>query len=92
MSSIRSRRWLLVPALTACVSVAVAADNAAEQGLLVKADQEAAALVAQLTLDEKLDQLLNVAPAIPRLGMPAYNWWTESLHGALGAAADHQLS
>ena len=29
-------------------------------------------------------QLVNVAPAIPRLGVPAYNWWTESLHGALG--------
>jgi beta-glucosidase len=38
-----------------------------------------------MTLDEKLEQLLNTAPAIPRLGVPAYNWWTESLHGALGA-------
>jgi beta-glucosidase len=37
-----------------------------------------------MTLDEKIDQLLNVAPALPRLGIPAYNWWTESLHGALG--------
>ena len=87
MSSTRSRRWLLVPGLAACVSVAVAASNAAQQGLLVKADQKAAALVAQLTLDEKVDQLLNVAPAIPRLGIPAYNWWTESLHGALGPVA-----
>ena len=84
MSSTRSRRWLLVPGLAACVSVAVAASNATQQGLLVTADQKAAALVAQLTLDEKVDQLLNVAPAIPRLGIPAYNWWTESLHGALG--------
>ncbi|RST32299.1 glycoside hydrolase family 3 protein [Sphingomonas ginkgonis] len=37
-----------------------------------------------MTPDEKLSQLLNVAPAIPRLQVPAYNWWTESLHGALG--------
>ncbi|SEN07085.1 beta-glucosidase [Sphingomonas gellani] len=44
-------------------------------------------LVARMTLDEKLPQLLNVAPAIPRLGIPAYNWWTESLHGALGPLA-----
>ena len=49
-----------------------------------EADGKAAALVAQLTLDEKVDQLLNAAPAIPRLGIPAYNWWTESLHGAIG--------
>jgi beta-glucosidase len=50
-----------------------------------KADRLAAELVGQMTLDEKLEQLLNTAPAIPRLGVPAYNWWTESLHGALGA-------
>lgn len=50
----------------------------------VDADTRARSLVAQLTLDEKVDQLLNVAPAVPRLGVPAYNWWTESLHGALG--------
>ncbi|NYD88956.1 glycoside hydrolase family 3 C-terminal domain-containing protein [Sphingomonas melonis] len=45
----------------------------------------ASALVAKMTIEEKLPQLLNVAPAIPRLNVPAYNWWTESLHGALGA-------
>ncbi|MCK5911179.1 MAG: glycoside hydrolase family 3 protein, partial [Caulobacter sp.] len=50
-----------------------------------KADQMAAELVAKMTTEEKLDQLLNTAPAIPRLGVPAYNWWTESLHGALGS-------
>ncbi len=44
----------------------------------------AQALVARMTRDEKFPQLLNVAPAIPRLGIPAYNWWTESLHGAIG--------
>ena len=49
------------------------------------ADQKAAALVQQMTLDEKVYQLMNVAPAIPRLNIPAYNWWTESLHGAIGA-------
>lgn len=50
-----------------------------------KADAVAADLVAKMTLEEKLGQLLNTAPAIPRLKIPAYNWWTESLHGALGA-------
>ena len=42
---------------------------------------EARALVARLTLDEKIAQLQNAAPAIPRLGVPAYDWWSESLHG-----------
>ncbi|WP_267387210.1 glycoside hydrolase family 3 C-terminal domain-containing protein [Sphingomonas sp. GC_Shp_3] len=49
-----------------------------------EADRMATAMVARMTLAEKYDQLLNVAPAIPRLGVPAYNWWTESLHGAIG--------
>jgi beta-glucosidase len=48
------------------------------------ADTRARQLVGQLTFEEKLNQLLNVAPAIPRLRIPAYNWWTESLHGAMG--------
>lgn len=38
-------------------------------------------LVSRLTLDEKLGQLVNSAPPIPRLGIPAYQWWNEALHG-----------
>ncbi|MDV6330998.1 glycoside hydrolase family 3 C-terminal domain-containing protein [Asticcacaulis sp. 201] len=56
-----------------------------ESSIRQEATEKATALVAQLTLDEKVAQLLNVAPAIPRLNIPAYNWWTESLHGAIGA-------
>jgi len=38
-------------------------------------------LVAQMTLDEKIDQLTNVTPGIERLGIKPYNWWSEALHG-----------
>lgn len=38
-------------------------------------------LVSRLTLEEKISQLVNTAPAIPRLGIPAYEWWSEALHG-----------
>ena len=38
-------------------------------------------LVSRMTLQEKADQLLYTAPAIPRLGIPEYNWWNEALHG-----------
>ncbi|XP_051139781.1 probable beta-D-xylosidase 7 [Andrographis paniculata] len=41
-------------------------------------------LVSRLTLDEKISQLVNSAPAIPRLGIPAYEWWSEALHGVSG--------
>lgn len=38
-------------------------------------------LIAQITPAERIAQLQNRAPAIPRLGIPAYNWWNEGLHG-----------
>ena len=38
-------------------------------------------LVSRLTLEEKVSQMLNSSPAIPRLDIPAYDWWNETLHG-----------
>ncbi len=38
-------------------------------------------LVSRMTLEEKVSQMRYDAPAIPRLGIPAYNWWNEGLHG-----------
>jgi beta-glucosidase len=48
-------------------------------------EARAAALVAQMTLEEKAAQLGNAAPAIPRLKVPKYNWWNEGLHGVARA-------
>jgi beta-glucosidase len=42
-------------------------------------------LVSRMTVDEKVSQLMNQAPAIPRLGVPAYEWWNECLHGVARA-------
>ncbi len=44
-------------------------------------------LVNRLTLEEKASQMLDVAPAIDRLGIPAYNWWNECLHGVARAGS-----
>jgi len=41
----------------------------------------AADLVSRMTLEEKVSQMVHTAPAIPRLGVPEYNWWNECLHG-----------
>ncbi|GAF01519.1 glycoside hydrolase family 3 C-terminal domain-containing protein [Saccharicrinis fermentans] len=63
-------------------------------------------LVSQMTTEEKIGQLLNGAPAIPRLNIPDYDWWNEALHGvarngkatvfpqgiALGATFDPELA
>lgn len=42
-------------------------------------------LVSRMTIEEKVQQLFNQAPAIERLGVPAYNWWNEALHGVARA-------
>ncbi|MBQ8160457.1 MAG: glycoside hydrolase family 3 C-terminal domain-containing protein, partial [Clostridia bacterium] len=42
-------------------------------------------LVSKMTLEEKASQLRYDAPAIERLGIPAYNWWNEALHGVARA-------
>jgi len=48
-------------------------------------DQRAGDLIRRMTLDEKIGQMTNAAPAIPRLHIAAYNWWNESLHGVARA-------
>ena len=50
-----------------------------------KAQEKAQALVAKMTVDEAASQLRYDAPAIERLGVPAYNWWNEALHGVARA-------
>jgi beta-glucosidase len=44
-------------------------------------------LMSRMTLDEKIGQMMNDAPAIPRLQIPAYEWWNEALHGVARAGA-----
>ncbi|MDE3198785.1 MAG: glycoside hydrolase family 3 protein, partial [Acidobacteriota bacterium] len=44
-------------------------------------EKRASDLVSRMTLDEKVRQMQNSAPAIERLGIPPYDWWNEALHG-----------
>src|SRR5438046_564695 len=48
-------------------------------------EARAAELVSRMTLEEKVGQMMNAAPAIPRLGIPSYDWWNEALHGVARA-------
>lgn len=47
--------------------------------------ERARELVAQMTLEEKAEQTVHTAPAVERLGLKAYNWWNEALHGVARA-------
>jgi beta-glucosidase len=84
------RRGPLFRILALCAAMAAAtAGQAAETQPWLDAsasfETRAAALVAQMTLEEKAAQMQNAAPAIERLGVPAYDWWNEGLHGVARA-------
>jgi beta-glucosidase len=51
------------------------------------AGERAHDLVQRMTLDEKASQLITHAAAVPRLGVPEYDWWNEALHGVLAPKA-----
>jgi beta-glucosidase len=48
-------------------------------------EQRVKDVVSRMTLEEKVSQMVNSAPAIERLGIPAYEWWNEGLHGVARA-------
>src|SRR5438552_4289611 len=76
---------LLAATVTVSPAVATAAPIASKPYLNPSLTPEARAadLVHRMTLEEKASQLVNHARAIPRLGVPAYDWWSEALHGVL---------
>src|SRR5690349_14610789 len=79
-------RALFVASLCLSATAAMAADPV-YQDLNRSFEERAADLVSRMTLEEKVAQLQNDAPAIPRLGVPAYEWWNEALHGVARAGA-----
>ncbi|WP_243040425.1 glycoside hydrolase family 3 protein [Dyella sedimenti] len=71
--------------LAAACALPAWSQTAAYQDTSRSFEERAADLVARMTLDEKVSQMQNTAPAIPRLGVPAYDWWNEALHGVARA-------
>ncbi|MFI5071456.1 MAG: glycoside hydrolase family 3 C-terminal domain-containing protein, partial [Terriglobales bacterium] len=83
-----SGRLMLVTRI-ACLSLMTCAGAAQDNSNLpymnpkLTSEERAADLVHRMTLEEKASQLVNQARAIPRLGVPAYDWWSEALHGVI---------
>jgi beta-glucosidase len=82
-------RTLIQTLLTACITLVACAAAAQDtsnfpyMNTKLSPQERAADLVHRMTLEEKASQLVNQARAIPRLGVPAYDWWSEALHGVL---------
>ena len=75
---------VITAGMLGCAVLGIAAAQDAQPAYLnpsLPAQQRAADLVHRMTLEEKASQLVNQARAIPRLKVPAYDWWSESLHG-----------
>ncbi len=66
-----------------CMAVAQDASNLPYMNPKLSPEERAADLVHRMTLEEKGSQLVNQARAIPRLKVPAYDWWSEALHGVV---------
>ena len=90
--------WLLAVAFSACMSPSDRVDNRFVQhptfgvskvDRAARLDARVTSLVSQMTREEKISQLQHSAPAIGRLGLPAYYYWNEGLHGVL---VDHATS
>ena len=69
--------------LSLCLSGAmtVLAQPLPYQNPNLSAEERANDLVSRLTLEEKVQLMMDVSPAIPRLGIPVFQWWNEALHG-----------
>jgi len=83
MKRLNSRVLISIAILLAVVSC-LYAQNAVPPAYLNHAlppEQRAADLVRRMTVQEKVSQLVNQSRAVPRLNVPDYDWWSESLHG-----------
>ena len=75
------KRIPAVVLLCGALAGASRAQTAPWQNLSLSFDERAADLIGRMTLEEKVSQMIDRAPAIDRLGIPEYNWWNEGLHG-----------
>ena len=65
-----------------CIGLTVSAQNYPYQNPNLSAQERAKDLCSRLTLEEKAMLMLDESPAIPRLGIKKFFWWSEALHGA----------
>ena len=70
---------ILLPLCCLCLSTQLIAQGTAS--LEEQMQKKAREVISQMTVDEKISQMMNDAPGIERLGIKPYNWWSEGLHG-----------
>ena len=71
----------LLTTIFAAVALTASAQMLPYQNPELTAEQRADDLLGRLTLEEKVKLMMDTSPAIPRLGIPQFQWWNEALHG-----------
>ena len=79
------RRFPLAFLMGMALCGSVAAQSLPFQDASLPAEARAEDLLGRLTLEQKVSLMMNASPAIPELGIRAYDWWSEALHGAARA-------
>ena len=74
-------RKLFLTTLLTWASTTLMAQTLPYQNPQLSAAQRADDLLTRLTLEEKVSLMMDTSPAIPRLGIPQFQWWNEALHG-----------
>ena len=77
----KKKKKIILSVLMAMGTFCVSAQTLPYQNPQLSAQQRADDLLTRLTLDEKVSLMMDVSPAIPRLGIPQFQWWNEALHG-----------
>src|ERR1700688_1998182 len=81
----RAQRWGLAAVLLGLFGSLANAAQFPYQNPSLPIEQRVSDLVGRLTPEEKVSQMTMTAAAIPRLGIPEYEWWNEGLHGVARA-------
>jgi beta-glucosidase len=75
------KKNLLMTLCGVLMTISLSAQTLPYQDASLSAQQRADDLLSRLTLEEKVSLMMDTSPAIPRLGIPQFQWWNEALHG-----------
>ena len=80
--NVMNRHFVIAFLVTCCISLSTTAQQLPYKNPNLPAKERATDLCKRLTLEEKAQLMLDESPAIPRLGIKKFFWWSEALHGA----------
>lgn len=75
------KKFLIIAGGALLMGAGLSAETLPYKDATLSPEERAADLVSRMTLEQKIDQVGHVTPAIPSLGLKSYNYWNEAIHG-----------